>query len=98
MDDFVDGNILILFRLASPRQAELEFRITAYVVFWFHSPNYVISPPPHTPQWFLRGVDGEIDLFWVGGERNGKQKFVFRFRQCRYRISGRKKAGKFVNL
>ena len=54
VDDFVDGNILILFRLASPRQAELEFRITAYVVFWFHSPNYVIPPPP-APTVVLKG-------------------------------------------
>ena len=77
MDNFVDGNILILFRLASSRQAELELKITVYVIFWFHSPNYVIPPPPphthiHTPQWFLRGVDGEIDLFWVSG-----QSFLF---------------------
>ena len=27
----------------------------------------------------------------MGGERNRNQEFVFRFRQCRYRISGRKK-------
>ena len=27
----------------------------------------------------------------LGGEQNRKQEFVFRFRQCRYRISGRKK-------
>ena len=32
----------------------------------------------------------------LGDERNSKQKFVFRFRQCQYRISGGKKAGKFV--
>ena len=27
----------------------------------------------------------------LGGERNRNQEFVFRFRQCRYKISGRKK-------
>ena len=36
--------------------------------------------------------------FLEGGARNKKQEFVFRFRQCRYRISCRKKNGKFVIL
>ena len=34
----------------------------------------------------------------LGGEQNRKQEFVFRFLQCRYMISGRKKTGKFVIL
>ena len=34
----------------------------------------------------------------LGGEQNRKQEFVFRFRQCRYRTSGRKKNKKFVSL
>ena len=33
-------------------------------------------------------------IFLIGGERNRKQEFAFRFRQCRYRISGRKKTEK----
>ena len=34
----------------------------------------------------------------LGGERNRYKNFRIRFRQCRYRISGRKKNGEFVNL
>ena len=37
-------------------------------------------------------------LVRLGGERNRNKEFRFRFRHCRYRNSGRKKAGKFVIL
>ena len=29
----------------------------------------------HIAQWFIRGVDGKIDLFWVGGQKFLIQSF-----------------------